>query len=157
MFVPAALVLPTPVELRLALGSLFTVVFAIDAAIPYLRSQSDLETSEFRYGGGLANRLRLVVDVAAALPFLFVGAPYALHLLWLLKLYRVVRLFRVWRMLELRRLALLRLAVFAYGSLASLAAQHPDSARGLAAEFQRPEARTIACCWSQRSHAACRL
>jgi len=114
LFVPTALVLPTPVALRLGLGSLFTVVFAVDAAIPYLRSQTEGETSEFLYGGGPTSRLRLVVDLLAVLPFLAVGAPYSLHVLWLLKLYRVVRLFRVWRMLEIRRLALLRLALFAY-------------------------------------------
>jgi voltage-gated potassium channel len=115
LFVASALVLPTPFELRLGLGSLFTVVFAIDAAVPYVRSRSVWEEgSEFLYGGGRASPLRLAVDILAALPLLMVGAPYAVHALWLLKLYRVVRLFRVWRMLELRRLALLRLAVFAY-------------------------------------------
>jgi voltage-gated potassium channel len=114
LFVPTALVLPTPLELRLVLGALFTVVFAFDAAVPYLLRRSGWEESDFHYGGGRATPLRLAVDVVAALPFLAVGAPYSIHLLWLLKLYRVVRLFRVWRMFELRRLAFLRLAVFAY-------------------------------------------
>jgi CRP-like cAMP-binding protein len=109
LFVPAALVLPTPVELRLALGSLFTVVFAVDAALSY-RSPADPEASELQ-SAGRARRFRLVVDLVAVLPFLLVGLPYSLHLLWLLKLYRVVGLFRVWRMFEIRRLALLRLAV----------------------------------------------
>jgi voltage-gated potassium channel len=114
LFVPSALVLPTPAALRLAVGSLLTAVFAIDAALPYLRPKLDPQTSELHFGGGRPRPLRLVVDVVAACPFLLVGAPYSLHLLWLLKLYRVAGLFRVWRMLEIRRLALARLAVSAY-------------------------------------------
>ena len=113
LFVPFAIVLHTSAAARLGLASLFTVVFALDAAVPYLR-RADEATSEFEYGSGRLGRRRLAVDVAAALPVLLVGAPYAVHLLWLLKLYRVARLFRLWRMFELRRVAWLRLAELSY-------------------------------------------
>ncbi len=114
IYAPAALVLQTPFAVRIALGSLLTVVFALDAAVPYFVGSGASESNDLRYGGARAHPLRLAIDVVAAVPFLLVGAPLSLHLLWLLKLYRVVRLLRLWRLFELRRVTLLRLAVFTY-------------------------------------------